>query len=168
MANKLKMSPLYSLLKFIYNLILLRIKFIDTYNKQLVKMRDGMEFEVFRHIIVGKRKLPKEERGAIFIVRFKLSEMSVEQNIKFSRFPIPMFAGLTGFRAKFWFLNRNNGFNQGIYQWKTEQDAINYSNSFAVKFMMKRSVKDSISYEILPNRNIYDYIAELKIENNTQ
>jgi hypothetical protein len=123
---------------------------------------DGVEFEIFRHVIVGSKQLSQDEKGAIFIVKFKLSEMSVEKNIKFSRFPIPMFIGLPGFRAKFWFLDRKTGYNQGIYQWKTEKDAKNYSKSFAVDFMTKRSEPNSISYEIIPNENIYKYVEKLK------
>jgi hypothetical protein len=125
-------------------------------------MPDNTKFEIFRHVIVGNQESLKQEKGAIFIVRFKLAKMSVERNKLFSRFPIPMFIGLPGFRAKFWMCNQNTGYNQGIYQWKTEQDAINYSKSFAVDFMTKRSEKNSISYEIIPNENIYNFVDKLK------
>jgi hypothetical protein len=125
-------------------------------------MKDGAEFEIFRHVIVGNKALPKSEKGAIFIVRFKLSRMSVIKNINFSLLSIPFFIGLPGFRAKFWFLDRKTGWNQGIYQWKTEQDALNYSKSFAVDFMTKRSEPNSISYEIILDKNIYDVINKLR------
>ncbi|HOS84770.1 MAG TPA: FISUMP domain-containing protein [Bacteroidales bacterium] len=45
-----------------------------------------------------------------------------------------------------------------LYDWKTEQHAIKYSKSFAVNFMKKRSEPNSISYLIIPNMNIYEYI----------
>ncbi len=162
-----KLNPFKSLLTSIFNWITFQIHFPKTYNRKLVKMQDGAEFEIFRHVVVGNKALSRNEKGAIFIVRFKLSEMSVEKNIKFSRFPIPMFIGLHGFRAKFWLLNRKTGYNQGVYQWKTEQDAINYSKSFAVDFMTKRSESNSVSYEIIPNENIYDYIDKFKSEEST-
>ena len=157
-----KLNPVKSLFMTLINWIRLRIHFPKNYNGHIFKMKDGTEFEIFRHVIVGSKSLPKSEKGDIFIVRFKLSEMTVERNVKFSRFPIPMFIGLPGFRAKFWFLNRQTSYNQGIYQWETEQDAINYSKSFAVDFMTKRSEPNSISYEIIQNSNIYEYIERLK------
>lgn len=157
-----KLNPIKSLFKTLINWVRFRIHFPKNYNGQIFKMKEGVEFEIFRHVIVGNKTLPKSEKGAIFIVRFKLSEMSIEKNIKFSRFPIPMFIGLPGFRAKFWFLNRQTGYNQGVYQWETGQDAINYSKSFAVDFMTKRSEPNSISYEIVLNGNIYEYIEKAK------
>ena len=144
------------------NWVRFRIHFPDNFNGRVFKSNDGIDFEIFRHVIVGRASLPHDEKGALFIVRFKLSAMSVEKNIKFSRFPIPMFIGLPGFRAKFWLLDRKTGYNQGIYQWKTEQDAINYSQSFAVDFMTNRAESGSVSYEIIPNANIYQYIEQMK------
>ena len=157
-----KLHPLKSLFISTFNWITFKIHFPKIFNGKKLRMKDGAEFEIFRHIIVGDKTSLKNEKGAIFIVRFKLSEMSVEKNIKFSRFPIPMFIGLPVFRAKFWLLNRQTGYNQGIYQWKTEQDAINYSKSFAVNFMTKRSEPNSISYEIFPKGNIYEFIEDLR------
>ena len=45
-----------------------------------------------------------------------------------------------------------SGDYQGVYRWDPVRDAENYANSFAVKFMMVRSVPDSVSYEIIPNK----------------
>ncbi len=157
-----KLNPITSLFRTGVNLMSSRIHFSKNHNGQTLTMNDGTEFEIFRHVVVGHKILPNSEKGAIFIVRFKLSKMSVEKNIKFSRLPIPMFIGLPGFRAKFWLLNRQTGHNLGIYQWKTEQDAIHYSRSFAVDFMAKRSIPGSVSYEIIPDSNIYEYIEGLK------
>lgn len=156
-----KLHPLKSLLISIFNWITLKNHFPVIFNGKLLRMKDGSNFEIFRHVIVGNKMSLRNEKGTIFIVRFKLSEMSVEKNIKFSRFPIPMFIGLPGFRAKFWLLNKETGYNQGIYQWKTERDATNYAKSFAIDFMKKRSLPNSISYEIISNENIYEFVEKL-------
>jgi len=157
----MKLNPINSVFKTLVNLIKGQIHFTDSFNKIKVKMEDGQEFEIFRHVIIGKKEdLPLN--GAIFIVRFKLSQMSMKKNKIFSRIPIPMFIGLPGFKAKFWMCNEDTGYNQGIYQWETLQDAENYSKSFAVKFMTIRSEKNSISYKIIENSNIYTIIDKLK------
>ncbi|MBT7766865.1 MAG: hypothetical protein HN730_06885 [Bdellovibrionales bacterium] len=59
--------------------------------------------------------------------------------------------------------DQRTGVNQGIYQWASREDAENYAKSFAVRFMTGRSEHNSISYKIIANKNIYDYLAELKI-----
>ena len=125
-------------------------------------MDDSQEFEVFRHVIIGKKEDLLQD-GAICIVRFKLNKMSIQANKRFSRIPIPMFIGLPGFNAKLWMCNEETGYNQGIYQWETKQDAENYSKSFAVRFMTSRSEENSISYQIIENRNIYKILDDLKI-----
>jgi len=154
-------NPLRSLFVSVFYFLSLRIYFPKGFNGNVLVMKDGAEFNIFRHVIVGKKRSLKTEKGAIFMVRFQLANMSVEKNKRFSRFPIPMFIGLPGFRAKFWMCNAETGYNQGIYQWRTEQDAINYSKSFAVDFMTKRSVPGSVSFEIIPHTNIYEYISKL-------
>lgn len=155
------MHPLKSLITTVKNAITGKISFPKDFNNSIITMKDQKSFTIFRHVIVGNKELPDHENGFIFIVRFKLSNMSVEKNIRFSRFPIPMFIGLPGFRAKFWCLDKESGYNQGIYQWKTEEDAKNYSESFAFNFMVKRSIPGSVTFDIIPNNNIYNYIKSL-------
>ena len=159
---KKKLHPFRSLITTTGNVLRGIVRFPNDYNGTKLKMQDGTEFEVFRHVIIGKRdEIPKD--AALFIVRFMLDKMSVAKNKRFSRFPIPMFIGLPGFRAKFWMCNEETGFNQGIYQWATYQDAKNYSESFAVAFMTGRSKPGSVSFEILKNKNIYNLYEEYKM-----
>ncbi len=160
--KKNKLNPARSLMITIWNALRQKIHFPKEYNGMKLRMEDDHEFEIFRHVIIGQ----KEEitpNSAIFLVRFKLNNMSIEKNKRFSRLPIPMFIGLPGFQAKFWMCNDQTGCNQGIYQWQTVQDAENYSKSFAVRFMTGRSEPNSLSFKIIPNKNIYDYIEGLKI-----
>ena len=161
MKNR-KLSPIISVLVTVWNFVLGKIHFPKEYNGVKIRMEDNHEFEVFRHVIIG-RKEDLLTNQAIFVVRFKLKKMSIEKNKRFSKFPIPMFIGLPGFKAKFWMCEEQTGYNQGVYQWETEQDAVNYSKSFAVRFMTSRSEPNSVSYLIVPKKDIYEYFNELKI-----
>ena len=125
----MKLNPLSSILKTIFNTVTGQIHFPTSFNGMKVKMEDDQEFEIFRHVVIGD-ELDIPLNSAVFIVRFKLSKMSIRKNKRFSKFPIPMFIGLPGFKAKFWMCDENSGYNQGIYQWKSYENAVNYSKSF--------------------------------------
>ena len=122
-------------------------------------MKDGQQFTIFRHAVMSTPL--NGENPAIFKVKFQLANMSPERNIKYSLIPMLFILGLPGFRAKFWMLNKINGDVQGIYQWDTFEDAKNYANSFALNFMTSRSVLGSVSYEIIPNKSLEEYIKSL-------
>lgn len=158
---KQEVSPISSLFTTIINCIKGKIKFEKKWINTELVAKDGMIFEIFRHVIIGEKE-EISKNAALFIVRFKLKKMSIEKNKKFSIFPIPFFIGLPGFKAKFWMCNTVNGFNQGVYQWETEADAENYSKSFAMKFMTKRSEANSVTFEIMSNTNIYEYVNSIK------
>ena len=101
-------------------------------------------------MIVDPPKRRQAKPGVIFKVRFRVANMTSEQNKLFSILPIPFFVGLPGFRSKLWMLDRNTGDSQGVYKWDTLQEAQNYANSFAMKFMTRRAVVGSISHEVRP------------------
>ena len=128
---------------------------------QVLTMEDGREFAIFRQVVVDTSPDRPEEPGAIFRVRFRVAHMSPRQNRLFSLLPIPFFVGLPRFRSKLWMLNESTSDFQGIYEWGTAQDAENYAASFAMKFMAKRSVPGSLSYEIIPNRSLREYVSLL-------
>ncbi len=159
-----KMNMFSSLIVSISNAFQFKNHLIKEYNSKKLKMNDGAVFQIFKHMVIGNKKCGVKEKGAIFVVRFKLSGMSIEKNERFSWLPIPFFTGLPGFRAKFWMSDKTTGYNQGIYQWKTQQDAINYSKSFAVRFMTARSIPGSVSFNIIPDENIYDYTEKYLIK----
>lgn len=117
---------------------------------EVLTMEDGQEFTIFREVIVDPSQTQPNELGATFRVRFHVAHMSPMLNKLFSLLPIPFFVGLPGFRSKIWTLNEATGDFQGIYEWDTLQDAENYAKSFAMKFMTLRSVRGSISHEIIP------------------
>jgi hypothetical protein len=111
------------------------------------------EFKVFRYAY----KDNAESAKALFIVQFQLRNMDGKRNIRFSKIPMRALFHFRGFMSKYWLLDEKTNTCIGVYRWATIADAERYSKSIAMKFMKKRSVKDSVSYriqEILSNSSI--------------
>jgi hypothetical protein len=117
---------------------------------EAITMDDGRRFEVFRQAIVDRRDGKRTPPGAKFIVRFRLANMSPRMNKPFSLIPMPFCMGVPGFRSKLWTLDAGSGDFQGVYEFDAVEDAENYSRSFAVTFIARRSVPGSVSYRIIP------------------
>lgn len=157
----IKFNQIYSLIKTPLNLTLGKISFPKNDIDTICKMEDGELFKVFRHVIIKSKD--RNKSNAVFIVRFKTKNLSAKANKRFSLFPIPLFIGLPGFLEKYWTVNEDTGFSQGIYQWKSKELAEKYSKSFAYKFMKRRSVINSVSFQIIENTNITEYVSRLKL-----
>ena len=153
-------SPSKSFFKTVINCLTGKILFPKSENGMNLRMNDGQVFKVFRHVIIKSNN--RNENNAVYIVRFKTKNMSAKANQRFSIFPIPLFIGLPGFLEKYWTVNEETGFSQGIYQWESKEFAEKYSKSFFFRFMSKRSESNSISFKILDRKNINTYIKELK------
>ncbi|MBT3339023.1 MAG: hypothetical protein HN855_08265 [Anaerolineae bacterium] len=142
------MNPLLSFLKTHWYLLTGRLHFPKERVGESFALEDFQEFTIFRQVIVDppEGELPKP--SALFRVRFRVANMSPEQNKYFSILPIPFFIGLPGFRSKLWMHDHVTGESQGVYHWDTLEDAQNYVNSFAMKFMNRRAVAGSIFHEV--------------------
>lgn len=154
------MNPIFSLFKTIILFITGRLHFPEDNIDKILTMEDRQKFRIFRQAIADTLKDKYGKHTAIFIVRFQ-TKMPPKRNKSFSLIPMPFFMGLPGFREKYWTVNESNGYSQGIYEWATEQEAKNYANSFAMKFMTKRCIPGSISFVIIPDKSVKDYIASL-------
>ena len=111
-----------------------------------------MKFTVFRHVVIRQTIKKHAKPQAVFIVRFQPKNMTVEENKRFSRIPMLVFMGFHGFRSKHWMVDTATGLCQGVYEWDTLRDAENYSKSMALRFITKRSVSGSVSFEIIENQ----------------
>jgi hypothetical protein len=100
----------------------------------------------------------QSENGSIFIVRFKFKKFSHNTNIRLSRIPILLIAGFPGFRDKLWMIDWKSGYWQGMYCWEIVEAIEKYKKSFVLGMMNKRAIDQSISYEIIKDKNIDDYI----------
>ncbi len=148
----MRFNPFLSLVITIANALRGHLHFPKNHIGEILTMEDGQKFTIFRQLIVDPGQDQPEKPGATFMVQFHVAHMSASQNKLFSLFPIPFFAGLPGFRSKLWMLNKASGAFQGIYEWDTAENAKNYANSFAMKFMTMRSARGSVSCEIIPKQ----------------
>ncbi|MBU2515271.1 hypothetical protein KJ966_28470 [bacterium] len=142
------MTPFYSFFRANFFLLSGQFSFPGRRVGEIIPQKSDEAFTIFRQMI-KKRNPQKGKPGAIFKVRFQVINMSPEKNRIFSLFTIPFFTGLPGFCSKIWLENKNReGEFMGIYEWETVQDAENYSQSFAMRNMTKRSLPGSASFEI--------------------
>lgn len=150
------MTILSSIIRAIYYLFISKLHFPSNYNNKIVRMDDGKEFKIFRHM--NLKSSSQSETGSIFIARFKFKKFSHNANIRLSRIPILLIAGFPGFRDKLWMIDWKTSYWQGIYQWENVEAIENYKKSFVLGMMNKRAIDHSISYDIIKDRNIDTYL----------
>lgn len=136
-----------------------RIHFPKKYVGRVLTMEDGQEYTVFRHLMISPKK-QTDPKMTVFRVRFEFANLSPRINRRLSMIPAPFLIARPGFRQKIWTMNENGHF-QGIYQWESNEFAEEYSGSFIFKVMTKRSAPDSLSYEIIPNTCLSEYVRKL-------
>jgi hypothetical protein len=141
-------NPIASLVRFLQLVVSGRLRFPKDEVGRTLSLPGVGRFSVFRHAIVKNGRGTPERSAATFIVRFRVANMSPEANKRFSLLTIPFFTGLPGFCSKRWLVNEKTGEFAGYYGWKTRADARRYASSFAVRFMTRRAVPGSVSYEI--------------------
>ena len=139
------------------NVIYGRVHFPKEYVGEVLKFEDGQEFTVFRRLKAINRG-DNSNGLAVFKVRFKFKNLKPGANKLLSMIPTPFLVGMRGFREKYWTINENTDYFQGIYQWESREMAEMYPDSFIFKLMTKRSTPGTLSYEILPNTNLSQYI----------
>lgn len=144
----MKPNPFSSFIRANINLLRGRYRFPQDRVGEIVEY-EGQKFTIFRQMIVDPGAKKCGDPRAVFKVRFRVANMSPGRNKIFSRFTIPFFSGLPGFRSKLWLLDAETGDNMGIYEWDTPEDAAFYAQSFAMRFMTRRSVPGSAKFEII-------------------
>ena len=71
---------------------------------------------------------------------------------------------MNGFREKIWTFDEETNFFQGIYQWESKAIAEKYPNSFVYNLLTKRAAPGTVSYEIIENTELADYMKRLSGE----
>lgn len=104
--------------------------------------RSGNAFRIFRNVIAQKEV--SSDDTVVFIVSFKFARLSHKTNKFVSLFPMLLIAGFPGFVQKMYAVNIENGYWQGIYEWKSRQNLEAYKKSFVFRMMKKRALSDSI------------------------
>jgi hypothetical protein len=154
-----KYTFLHSLINLLGNLFHGRIHFPKKYFGKAITSEIGQTFIVFRHLTVDSPK-DQEDSTAVFKVQFKFARFPLFINKRLSLFPTPFLIARTGFRQKIWMIS-NDGYFQGIYQWASKESAEAYPQSFIFRKMTKRAAPDTLSYEIIPDTRLSEYIDRL-------
>ena len=156
MINNIRKTPLVCLMIAIIKLLTGRLRLSKHYLNNNIKMGNGKRFIIFRHITIYP--INKNEGGCVFIVSFKFARLSHKANKLTSIIPMLMIAGFPGFAAKMYAVNPDDGYWQGMYQWKSIEHLQDYKKSFVFKMMNKRSLKDSINIIEMTNQKLTDFI----------
>ena len=147
-----------SLNRIISNLFAGRVSLPKQYVGKVLNI-DNQDYTIFRRLKVDLKKT--ETSIAVFKVNFKFRNLPTRINKYLSMIPVPFLIGLPGFREKYWTISED-GYFQGIYQWASEALANDYPNTFIFKVMTKRAVPGTVSYEVIPDTRISDYIKVLE------
>ena len=134
------------------------IHFPEEYVGDVLTMEDGQKFTVFRRLKVDGQG-ENHDNQAVFKVRFKFKNLSTGANKRLSIIPAPFLMGMKGFREKDWTINENTNDFQGIYQWSTKETAERYPDTFIFRLMTKRAAPGTVSYEILPDTDLSEYLS---------
>ena len=160
MAKKFRKSPPVCLGISLVRLLLGKMRYSKQYLGQTVKIGDGQEFVIFRHITVSTRN--RNENDIIFIVCFKFARLSHKANKIASIIPMLLITGFPGFNTKIYAVNVGNGYWQGMYQWKSKKHLEEYKNSFVYKMMNKRAITDTIRSNEFSNKKLTDFIEDYR------
>ena len=117
---------------------------------------DGKEFKIIRDLSVDPGR-HQDISPAVFVVRFKFSGLPLAVNKHLSMIPVPFLVAMPEFRWKIWAVSDDRYF-QGVYQWASKESAESYPQSFIFKMMTKRAKMETVSYEIIPDMYLKDYI----------
>jgi hypothetical protein len=124
-------------------------------------MEDGREFTIFRNI--SNRTIQDTDKAVTFIVRFKFARFSHNGNRIASIIPMLLITGYPGFQIKMYAVNKETGYWQGMYQWKSKKHLDDYMNSFVYKMMNRRAIKETISSRKYDNQLLINFIEKNRI-----
>lgn len=161
MATKFRKSPPVCLVISIGRLLVWKLRLSKHYINETVKTEDGQKFIIFRHIYYYP--VDDNEQSVTYIVRFKFARLSHNANRFASIIPMLLITGFPGFQTKMYAVNKENGYWQGMYQWKSKKHLDDYLKSFVYKMMNKRAIKETISSREYSNQLLIDYISIHKV-----
>lgn len=163
MRKRLRKKPFVCLIVSLLRLLIRRLRFSKQYLGNSIKMNREEEFIIFRHITANP--LNNSNPKCVFIVSFKFSHLSHKANKIASIIPMLLITGFPGFETKIYAVNKENGYWQGMYQWKTMEHLEEYKKSFVFRIMNKRAISESIESVDLINQKLIDFISQNRISN---
>lgn len=161
MKNKFRKNPLVCLFISLFRLAVGKLKLSDLFLDTTILMNDNSKYKIFRHITI--KNDPNNSEGTVFIVSFKFSHLSHKANKKASVIPMLLITGFPGFIKKIYAVNPENGYWQGMYQWKSLKYLEEYKKSFVYRIMNKRAISDTINSFEIENEQLFNFIEEKTI-----
>jgi hypothetical protein len=150
----------FCLILSVFRLLSRKLRVNTTYINTAVKMDGGEIYRIFRHITVHPSK--RETDGILFIVSFKFARLSHRANKIASLLPMLLISGFPGFIQKLYAVNEEDGYWQGMYEWKSEEYLEAYKKSFVFRMMNKRAIPASIETMQYANQTVKGFIKKNK------
>ncbi len=126
-------------------------------------MVDGEEYSVFSDVLFAPRSSYSAESMTVMMVRFKFDRYPHVVNRRLFLLFLPIIAGMPGFRRKIWSFCNENGYYKGIYQFESLELAEGYRVSPMMRVLERRSVPRTVSYRLLPDTLIEDYLDQISM-----
>ena len=164
MTSRFRRHPLVCLMVSVFRLISGKLRLSNQFIGEIIEMDDHSSFKIFRHIT--DRKVTFNSKYEVFIVSFKFTHLSHRGNKIASIIPMLMISGFPGFVKKIYAINPENGYWQGMYQWKSLEYLEEYKRSFVYKVMNKRAIPKTIKSIQYENKSLDNFIKE-KLKKNT-
>jgi hypothetical protein len=156
MITQFRKSPPVCLAISFFRLAIGKLSLTDLYLDETVLMKDNSEYKIFRHITI--KNVENNTENTVFIVSFKFARLSHKANQKASIIPMLLITGFPGFEKKIYAVNHENGYWQGMYQWKSSKYLEEYKQSFVFRIMNKRAIPGSINSFVIENENLTNFI----------
>jgi len=156
--NRIRRSPPVCVLVAVALVVLGRLRFRRRYVGRVLVTEDGQRFRVFRYLSLRKSREGAERSPAVLVIRFKFARLSQGLNRWLSLVPIPLIGGYPGFRHKLWMADEETGYWQGVYEWESSAVVEAYRRSFVLGVMNRRAEPKSISYTMIPQARLADYL----------
>ena len=148
--NKYSQTPPVLLARAIALCLRGRVHFSKSQIGESVQEKE--EFIIFRKVVVDPITNKPENTQALFRVYFQFARFSLKVNKILSLIPIPFIIAQPGFRSKTWLFGKDTDTFQGLYEWDSIEDAEHYWNSFPLKLMKRRSIPNTLKYEIIEKK----------------
>jgi hypothetical protein len=154
--NKIRKIPPVCLLIAFAELLIGRLRLSKEYVGATVRNKEGQAFKVFRNIKIDKNI--QSFGSCVFVVNFKFARLSHRANKVASIIPMLLIAGLPGFVQKLYAVNKENGYWQGMYEWRSVNYLEAYQHSFVYRMMNKRARKGTVQSHMISNCHLSDLI----------
>ncbi len=153
--TRIRRLPPVCLLVAVVLTLLGRLRLRRRYVGRVLEMDDGRRFRVFRHL---SQRSSSGVAPAVLVVRFRFARFSQRVNRLLSLVPVPLIGGFPGFRDKLWTVDEGTGDWQGVYEWESARAVELYRRSFVLGVMNRRADPGSITYTVIPQTRLADYL----------